>query len=785
MTGRWITAVISVLAASACAHALTLAPPGQAPPPIVLAHAAIAPEQTAAEQLAHYLGQAVGVEFAVVTEAEGPTDDPAIYVGPTRRATELGIDPATLAPEAWIVRSDGDDVIIVGGRPRGTLYAACHFLEDVIGVHWWSPWAESVPERPTLEVADLDLQGEPVLQYRDIYMLYGNDRGAFAARNRLNRQGDAKIAGEWGGGMDYGPPYHVHTFFLYIKPEEYFEAHPEYFSLINGERRANRTQLCLTNPELRELFRDKLIAYIEDSRARAAEAGEPPPRVFSISQNDWGGACQCDACQAIAQAEGSEAGPLLDFVNYMAEAIAEDYPDVYISTLAYQYTQAPPANIRPRDNVIMRLCDTTSNFTRSITDPENQTFHDFLLSWAAIAPNLRIWDYAVTYAKPRGMPMPSVHTYAPDFQFYAEHNVEGVFTELEYPVRADMRDLKVWMMIKLLEDPYQDYDALLTTFTDGFYGPAGAMVREYLAALEASSQERLSYISMGAALPAYHYLTLDFVREAHAIFDRAEAAVADEADLLQRVRHARMPLDRATVGLFRSLSQQWAQQGNDPATIPLDRDAIAARYEQTWTVEAQRRLSGGALERSLAELQDELTRWTSLPAFVPLPEKFADLPPERVFDFTADVTRNWKDIVRVVRDEEAESGITNRLEFPTEIDPEEQSLERYRLPMRWGLYDQINRQGRGGAQIKPEDVPGPGYHWYKMGEYALGPSYYLYFFWSWIIQVDIDSAWDPARPDQKFEIWARVKFEGPAFPHGDEADANAICVERVVLVAPE
>ncbi|MGD9495660.1 MAG: DUF4838 domain-containing protein, partial [Armatimonadota bacterium] len=381
----WAVAIliaITIAAAGEAAWPVTLAADGQAQAPIVLADSATAPEVTAAQQLAHYLGRAAGVEFAVVAEAEAPAHGPAIFVGPTARAAEVGIDVVALEPEAWVLRTEGDDLIVVGGRPRGTLYAACHFLEDAIGVHWWSPWAESVPQMPTIEVADLDLGGQPVLQYRDIYMLYGNDGGAFAARNRLNRQGDAKIAGEWGGGMDYGPPYHVHTFFLYIRPDEYYATHPQYFSLINGERKADRAQLCLTNPELRALLRDKLIAYIEDSRRQAAERGEPAPLVFSVSQNDWGGPCQCEACQAIAQREGSEAGPLLDFLNYLADAIAKDYPEVYLDTLAYQYTQTPPASLRPRDNVIIRLCDTTSNFSRAITDPEKQAFHDFLLSWA-------------------------------------------------------------------------------------------------------------------------------------------------------------------------------------------------------------------------------------------------------------------------------------------------------------------------------------------------------------------------------------------------------------------
>jgi len=774
-----------VLLAASAALAVTVVAPGEEPLPVVLASDAIPAEQTAAEELASYLGRIAGREFEVIVEGE-VGDGAGIFVGPTARAAELGIDHRALGPEEWAVRTAGDDLIVAGGRPRGTLYAAYHLLEDVLGVHWWTPWDESVPSIPTIDLGELDLRGEPVLQYRDIYRVYGYDEGRFAAHNRLNRMGDPPIHARYGGGMDYGPPYHVHTFYLYFPPDQYFEDHPDWYSLIDGKRNAERKQLCLTNQELREAFLGKLRAFIEESRKQAAERGGPPPRVFSVSQNDWRGACQCESCQAIVEREGSEAGPLLDFVNFLADGIAEDYPDVYLSTLAYQYTQQPPTSIRPRENVIVRLCDTTSTFTRAITDPENEQFRDILLSWAEIADNLRIWDYAVTYARPRGLPMPSVQTYGPDFRFYAEHNVEGVFTELEFPVRADMRDLKVWMMCKLLEDPYADYDGLLATFTEGFYGPAGPMVREYLAALQAASEARPSHISMGASLPSYGtYLTLEFVRHAHAIFDRAEAAVADEETLLQRVRHARMPLDRATVMLARPLSREWVQRGNDPAELPFERQAIGERYSATWLAEVERRLPESQRAQSRAELEEELTRYTALPEFVPLPEKFADVPPERVFDFTADQSRNWKDIVKVVRDEEAESGITNRLQFPTAIDTEKHPVERYQLPMPWGLYDVRNKKGRASAQIRAEDVPGPGYHWYRMGSFEIGPSYYLYFFWSWIIQVDIDSAWDAERPDREFEIWARIKFEGPAFPHGDEADANAICVERVVLVAAE
>jgi len=74
---------------------------------------------------------------------------------------------------------------------------------------------------------------------------------------------------------------------------------------------------------------------------------------------------------------------------------------------------------------------------------------------------------------------------------------------------------------------------------------------------------------------------------------------------------------------------------------------------------------------------------------------------------------------------------------------------------------------------------------YRPEPFPIAPGYYAYFFWSWIIQVDVENVFDPARPDQKFEVWARIKFEGPRFPHARSGDKDAIYVERVVLVNSE
>ena len=755
--------------------AATLAREGKPQMTIVLADDAIPAERTASEELANYLAKVTGGEFSIVGEATA-SPGPSLYVGPTAFARKQGLDPETWGPERWTMRSVGADLVLVGGRPRGTLYAVYRFLEDQIGARWWNAYEEHVPQRPTLEVPSLSLQGEPQFRYRDIYRLYAHDGGRFAARNRLNGQGFGPLNATLGSGVYYGPPNGVHTFNIYFPPKDYFEQHPEWYSLVGGERTTKRAQLCLTNPDLRTATIEKLEAYVERSRNDAQKAGRAAPLDFDISQNDWGGMCQCEACQAIAKREGSESGPLIDFLNHVADAIRDKYPDVRINTLAYQMTEDPPKILRPRDNVLPRLCDTNANLLRPITHADNREFAERLATWGRITKQLRIWDYAVTYRPHPGLPLPTVHTYATDYRYFAEHNVEGVFTEHEHAILADMRDLKIWMMIKLLEDPYRDEAALLNDFTDGFYGPAGPIVRRYLTDLQTATESTNATVNWFPPLSQYTYLTLDFLRQAQASFDEAETSVQGDALLLRRVRHARLPVDRACLVLWGKLMREWRASDGRPEEIPLDRDVIAARCRETWLAQIDLRIPPSQHAAELAKVDAELTPLLARPAVVRLPQRFRDLAPKDVFDFTAEQSSNWKDQAKRIPDAEAESGITNRLELS------DQEMEKYKLPMGWGAYAPKGKKSLGSATIRPEQVPGPGYHWYKLPPVSVPPSTYVYFFWSWIIQFPIESAGDSAQPEEKFEVWANIKFEGPGFPHGKPEQNNAISVERVIVV---
>ncbi len=750
---------------------------------IVLPQNATLPEQTAARELVDYLTKITGGEFKIQAETAAGSTPRAIYVGNTQFAKRAGVAGSTLASEAWRIKTQKANLILVGGGTRGTLYATYHFLEDVCGVRWWNPWEETVPKLGVLPVRSMDVRGKPAFAYRDIYSTYGHDDGRFAIRSRLDRDGDGAFGAQYGGSRNYGPPYHVHTFYGILSPEKYFKDHPDWFLGSGSEMpKAENSQLHMSNPEMRQEFLKLLRELIRKAHLDAKEKGLPAPDVFSVSQMDnavkFAGP---NDAELLAKNDGAESAILLGFINFLADGIKDEFPDVYIDTLAYFSGEKAPKTIRPRDNVIIRLTDTTSNQILPMTDARNHAFRENVEAWSKISKNLRIWDYAVNYGYP-GLPLPNAATFAPDYRFLKAHNVEGIFTEHEYPILADMRDFKVWVQCKLLENPDLNYAGLTKEFTDGFYGRAGVHVRRYINALQDEADKvgkEKGYEDMTWFIPPkpYNYLSPDFLLRANAIFDEAERAAGANTVLQRRVRHARMPLDRYINLFYRTLARQWGKAGYPAEKLPFDRDKISARSLQSWNEQIDLRLPeiNRAGERTIAA--NEVKKLTTGSLYADkIPAKFREISASKLTVYGPRDTRNYADHAKVVADTQTELGEATRFEFA------DAEVERYKLPMPLGIYDIVGKKELVSDFIEPEDIPGSGYHWYQLNDVTLPSNAYIYFFWSWYIQIDLNSDFDEENPQQQFEVWVNLKFEGPMFPHGKVEDKNAISLERVVLV---
>lgn len=505
---------------------------------IYLAMDAALPERYAAEELSSHLKQITGKDFPV---KELPADEgtPAILLGRNAATERLlpGFDWSMLQEDGVLVKTAGNALILAGATPRGTLYAVYQFLDQVLGCRWLTPEYSVIPRRDELVVGELDIVYTPVFRYREAFFSAVWSSGDWLARNRANNSMGA-LEEKHGGKWVYAG--FAHTFYPLVPPEKYFAEHPEYYSEINGQRVYMGAQLCLTNEELVDVMCDNIRAEMKKT---------PEARIISVTQNDWNGWCQCEKCRAIDEAEGSQSGTMLYLVNKVAERLEAEFPQVFFDTFAYTYTVRPPKTIRPRKNVVVRLCHITPCCdAHPMAECEhNRWFYEVLQGWSELAPELYIWDYYNNFHH-NFQPYPNLDAIAKDIKLFSEHHVTGVFVQGDStPPKGcgDMAELRAWVMSRLLWNPTQDAWALVDEFLQLYYGPAAPFIREYLDALHAPArmggnhfhlyQDLESPAVAGDAIPRYV-----------AIFEQAEKMVAHDPVLLDRVKAARLPLEYIT-----------------------------------------------------------------------------------------------------------------------------------------------------------------------------------------------------------------------------------------------
>jgi len=515
------------LLATWSASAVTLSENGQAKAVIVIAADAPAPERHAAAELAGFLAQITGAQFPIAGEPNQANVN--VFVGPqAAKVAQKDFSTDGLGDEGIVIRTVPNGLILAGGRPRGTLYAVYTFLEDHLGCRWWSSTESTIPSKATIVLNDIDVRYVPVLEYREPYWFDALD-GDWAVRNKCNGNGN-RIDAERGGKHKYEG--FVHTFYPLIPPEKYFADHPEWFSEIDGKRTTERAQLCLTNEEMRA----ELVKNLKE-RLR----NNPAATIASVSQNDWYGNCQCAKCKAVEEEEGSPAGPMLRFVNAVSADTEQEFPNVAISTLAYQYTRKPPKLVKPRPNVIVQLCSIECSFSKPLADERNKPFRDDIIGWSQICNRLYIWDYTTNF-RHHIMPHPNLRVLGPNVKFFVDHNVKGIFEQGAYTINgAEMAELRAWVLAKLLWDPSRSGDQLVEEFLEGYYGPAAPYMKKYLATVHDAVDQSGDWLGCFEKHTA-KYLNFETLTKGRIYLLAAEEQVKDDPVLQFRVQVAQLPV---------------------------------------------------------------------------------------------------------------------------------------------------------------------------------------------------------------------------------------------------
>lgn len=553
------TALALVLAFAAGAAPLPLVKNGKSEYSIVIAADASPSERHGAAELQKFIEEISGTRLPITSEPQRAM----VLVGRSPALDKL--DPripfADLGPEGFALKTKGKHLIIAGGRLRGTMYGVYELLEK-LGCRWFTADVSRIPKMRSIAIPALDETQKPAFESREPFFAEAADPD-WAARNRVNGQ-SMRLDAERGGKLIAYPS--GHSFAKLVPPEKYFQAHPEYYSLVDGKRRIDRyrSQLCLTNP-------DVLRIAIESVERCIAE--RPEATNISVAQNDGEGWCECDNCRRVEAEEGAaHSGPVLRFVNAVAEAIEKKHPDKLIDTLAYAYTVEPPLKVRPRKNVRIRLCPIEACFAHPFDKCEyNAKVMRDLQGWAQITGQLYIWHYNINFLHYL-LPFPDFDELAADIPLYQRNGVVGLFMEGP-PDRqggGENAELRSYVMAKLMWNVRADVNKVVNEFHETCYGKAATPMRAYYDLLR-------SRVRQAPDGPGYHlwisdppsspYLGGDFLEKATELFRQAEADACGDAPVLSRLKKARMSIDYIRM----SRAKKYIVEGDSYRPADLDR----------------------------------------------------------------------------------------------------------------------------------------------------------------------------------------------------------------------
>ena len=438
-----------------------------------------------------YVKEATGAELKIA--AEGESFDHEICIGKTDRETDKVTEAQnSLTYNGIAIVADGNKIFLTGADELGVIYSMYEFLETYLGFRFYAIDFHVARVKYAKDFsADLCYTYSPVFEGRDTTYINVYIRGSAPAteQNNLEFSNSLKINGE------YSRKTHRNQNLTYSYGGGALFAGGFVHTIGNLSGTSNSSQPCLSD----EAVYQRVLANV-----RAALEANPGLKIVDVSQNDNWEFCRCEKCNAIDMAESPDGvspnpmGSILTFVNRIARDIKNDYPGVYVSTLAYGYSRVPTINIVPEENVMIRLCNIECCFAHALSDESctygdgvNAEYMKNIKTWSEIATKLYVWDYTTNYAN-------YMHTYAnfdalwDNIQTFKNNKVIYVFEQgNEETPSTEFVKMRTYLLAKLMWNPdmtENEYWQLLDEFLQDFYGAGWKYIKRYIELTTESAQ---------------------------------------------------------------------------------------------------------------------------------------------------------------------------------------------------------------------------------------------------------------------------------------------------------
>ena len=429
---------------------------------------------TAAEEMQAYLEKISGAKLDIVNESEF-AGKKAIVIGDT---DIVNVETDDIKEDGFRLYSDGDIFAVAGPNSRGTLYGVYTFLEEYLGVRWFTPKLEVVPENEDVVIdASVDRKVEPSFAVRRNSQAYADD--AYRAKTKINVS-FYNEAVEYGGAM---------TWVMWdvtldrLVPDALFKDHPEYFAM-NPDGSRTTDHVCLSHPEV-------LTVSIDNARQAILDCGYDANYIH-IGQKDNSNYCYCETCSALYEEYGSVSAPTIIFTNAFADALDDEFPYMTFTFYAYGETDRPPqkGDLRCNSNVVPVLCqlhracrshpltecgaidEQTPTFNSLFVEQDTMVAKDHA-KWVELADRTFIYDYTINFIN-TAMFFSNFETMQSTMKYMHDIGITGYVYNCGDGHYAAFNELRNYLLCKLQWDVNADVEYHMMDFLKAYYGEAAA-----------------------------------------------------------------------------------------------------------------------------------------------------------------------------------------------------------------------------------------------------------------------------------------------------------------------
>ena len=476
---------VALASAQSARAAVTLADDAQAKAVLVLPKDAAPDEKKAAEEIQWHIEKISGVKLATISQGDDAGGKTPILIGAAAPSDldamiqQKGNDPCSFA-----LVVDAKQVSLRGLSPAGTRIAAYELLEQ-LGVRWFMPGELGLvlPQSKTVQLNEQKTIQAP----------------AFAARWTTSERTNRALGYEWMSRVRMGGPNFPSSHGIPLasellpapKPGEkaakapkgdgkagptLFEQHPEYYSLIDGQRKER--QLCVSNPDVLKMAINATKNYFRQN---------PNEPWIGMGPNDGGNMCQCDKCQALdgGDYDPFHHGPSMTdryvwFFNKVLDGIKDEFPDKKVAFYAYAAYMRPPVKVKPDPKIVPATAVIALCRLHGMGNPicPEKSYEKYITTaWGKVVPEVYNRGYWYNLADP-GLPYFMISRVKQEIRLGKELGIKGWRVETADNLAAELPS--VYLASKLMWDDKADADAILQDFYQKFFGPAASPMQQYI-----------------------------------------------------------------------------------------------------------------------------------------------------------------------------------------------------------------------------------------------------------------------------------------------------------------